>query len=244
MPQGRPVAIAAGIVMPLPGRLHLTATRDGNPAEDYRAAQAAGEAGAWKSLTAISDTMVLAINSANDLIRVEYRSSPRPQLAEVGISKIEHPVELPPTASAGLLYLATSDGHLMVLQANTLEVLADVDMGGIPSAAPRVTGKLVFQEVAGSELRIFKVDNGLVEVAKHPLQGRTLVGSPLSVGGDRSLAAFNDGTVLRFSGEGAIEGAPYQLGQEIKQGPLQIGGRILLLGIDGSLHIIPADSLK
>ncbi|MBL8817509.1 MAG: PQQ-binding-like beta-propeller repeat protein [Planctomyces sp.] len=243
-PQGKPVAIAAGIVMPLPGRLHLTATRDGNPAEDYRAAQAAGEQGGWKSLTALSDTMVLAVNSANELIRVEYRPSPRPQLAEVGISRIEHPIELPPAADAGLLYIATADGHLLALQATTLEILADVDLGAVPSASPRISGNRLFLEVGGTELRTFVIDNGLREAGRIRIDGRSLAGVPLRLPSDGFLAAFSDGTLLRINGDGVQEGDSTSIGQALRQGPVVIGGIPMLLAIDGSLHVIPAELLK
>ena len=124
-----PVALEGAVVFAMPGRLHVARRSSETPAEDYQAAQTTDQQRPWKSLTAISPTQVLAVTSDDKFIRVEYRPTPRPQLAELSVTSVPYVIELPPAVSGGFLFLATTDGKLVMMQASTLEVLADADLG-------------------------------------------------------------------------------------------------------------------
>ncbi|MFM7830854.1 MAG: hypothetical protein ACKPJD_03650, partial [Planctomycetaceae bacterium] len=102
-PQVPPVAINAGAVFAVPGRLHVTGLSGGRTAEDYLSAQTQNQQQPWKALVALSGTQVLAVTAANEFVRVEYRDTPRPQLAELSITKFPHNIEVPPTAANGYL---------------------------------------------------------------------------------------------------------------------------------------------
>ncbi len=239
-PQLPPVAIAAGAVFAMPGRLHLTATAGNTVAEDYRASQGAEQQATWKCLTALSDTQVLAINSENKLVRVEYRGSPRPQLAELSVTQMERPVEVSPAASMGLLCVATADGRLIMMQSSTLEVLADIDLGGVPSKSPVIAGNRVFVEIAGQTLRCFTFDNTLQPTGLVQLDGYTLAGAPVPLT-NGFLIARSDGLVMRLTSEGLPSDRQLHLGQTLSRGPVQIADQFVAVAVDGSLYPLPME---
>ena len=206
-PQLPPVALDGGVVFAMPGRLHISATAGGRAAEDYRAAQTQDQQQPWKSLTAISPTQVLAVTADNKFVRVEYRATPRPQLAELSVTNVPYVIELPPAVSGGFLFLATTDGKLVMMQASTLEVLAETDLGMIPGAVPKVAGNFVFVELANKEVRVFKIEDGLPPAGSFPLDGHALAGDPLLLSDKSYLIARTDGAMIRMNPDGTVSDA-------------------------------------
>jgi hypothetical protein len=242
-PQVPPVAIDGGVVFAMPGRLHISATAGGKPAEDYRSSQSQDGQQPWKSLTAISANQVLAVTGDNSFVRVEYRASPKPQLAEVSVTKIPQIIEVPPAAANGFLCIATVEGKLLLMQASSLEILAEADLGGVPSAAPKMVGEHVFVEVAGQDAKVFHIDNSLPQTGLFKLDGHGLAGPPLAVNGG-FLAARTDGLLMRLDASGAATETTRSLGQALQQGPLELNGQIIVIGFDGSLYIINPETLQ
>ncbi len=242
-PQVPPVAIDGGVVFAMDGRLHISATAGGKPAEDYRSSQSQDQQQPWKSLTAISATQVLGITSDNQFVKVEYRATPRPQLKEVSVTKSPHLIEVPPAAANGFLFLATVEGKLVLMQASSLEVLAEVDLGGVPSAAPQVAGEHVFVEVAGQDVKVFHIDNTLPLTGSIKLDGHSLAGSPLAVA-TGFLLARTDGALIQLDANGVPTGGKKSLGQSLQKGLMEVNGQIVTVGLDGSLYVIDATTLK
>ena len=241
-PQLPPVALDGGVVFAMPGRLHLATRSSGRPAEDYQAAQSQDQQQqAWKSLTAVSPTQVIAVTSENKFIRVEYRATPRPQLAELSVTNMPHIIELPPAVSGGFMFLATTEGKLVMLQASTLEVLAEADLGIIPSAQPKVAGGFVFAELANKEVRVFKIEEGLPPAAAFQLEGHALASDPLLLADGSCLVARTDGAIIRLNSDGTISDSIAKLGQSIQQGPLSINGQTIVIAMDGSLYQLSQD---
>ncbi len=240
VPQTAPVALKAGIAFALPGRLHLTALTGGTSVEDYRAAQTGNQQSAWKSLTALNDTELVAVDAENQLVRVEYRTAPRPQLAEISVTRMDHPIEVAPTTGHGFLFVATADGQLLMLQASTFEVLAEAELGGVPSQSPFVVGDRVFVAVAGHELKAFVTDNSLRQTGVLSISGNAVVGPPALLT-DGFLVALSDGTVSSLTAEGMPTDRTFNLGQSLSRGPVRIDERLLVVAVDGSLYALPAE---
>ncbi len=235
-----PVALEGGVVFAMPGRLHISAVSNAN-AEDYRAAQTQNQQEPWKSLTAVSPTQVIAVNADNQFVRVEYRTAPRPQLAEISVTKIPYEIRVAPAVSGDSLFLASTEGKLVMMQAATLEVLSEVDLGIIPSATPKIAGEFVFVELANREVRVFRIANGLPAVASFPLDGYGLAGNPMKLPDNDYLIARTDGKIIRMTADGTISDSVVHVGQEIQQGPLDINGQILVIAVDGSLYQLAAN---
>jgi outer membrane protein assembly factor BamB len=239
-PEVPPVTIKAGVVFACSGRLHLTAMAEGKTAEEYRASQNKNQQQPWKALVAINDTQVLALSAANEFVRVEYRESPKPQLAEIGVSRFPHPLELPPTVAGNFLFAASTNGKLLLLSTATLEQLAEQDLGGIPSARPKAAANIVLAEVASQQVRIFRAENGLTQAGNLPLDGHALVGDPLPVS-DGFLVARSDGTLFKLNPDGSPSDKSLKLGQQLQSGFLKIGDQIIIPGLDGSLYSVKPD---
>lgn len=236
-PELQPVALADGVVIAVSGRLHMTANRRGR-VEDYRAAEAVGKQASWKSLVALSDKQVLAINSQNEAIRVEYRESPGPHLFEVSKTPLQQAVEVTPAVSGELLFLATAEGNLQAVATTTLEQLGQVSLGGVANDSPVVSGNRVFVQVARRELKVFASDASLQQTASIPLNGSFLVGPPVAVNGGGFVGCFSDGRVLLLDQDGNATGKQILLGQAAQKGPFIIGGSLVVIGVDGSLYAV------
>jgi hypothetical protein len=139
------------------------------------------------------------------------------------------------------MFLATTDGKLVMLQASTLEVLAEADLGIIPSAQPKVAGGFVFVELANKEVRVFKIEEGLPPAAAFQLEGHSLASDPLLLTNGGCLVARTDGAIIRMNSDGTISDAIVKLGQSIQQGPLSINGQIIVIAKDGSLYQLSQD---
>ncbi len=236
-PELQPVALADGVVVAVSGRLHMTANRRGR-VEDYRAAQGVGQQASWKSLVALSDTQVLAINSQNEAIRIEYRESPNPHLFEVSKTPLQQAVEVTPSVTGDLLFVATAEGNLLALATTTLEQLGQVALGGVANDAPQTSGNRIFVQVARKEMKVFDSSPTLQQTGAVKLDGRFLVGAPIAVNGGGFVACFSDGQVILLDKDGNDSGKQILLGQAAQKGPFVIGSSLVVIGVDGSLYSV------
>ena len=128
-----------------------------------------------------------------------------------------------------------------MMQASTLEVLAETDLGLVPSAVPKVAGNFVFVELANKEVRVFRVEDGLPPAASFQLEGHALAGDPLLLPDKSVLIARTDGALIRMNSDSTVSDSIVRLGQAIQQGPLNINGQIMVIGEDGSLYQLDPD---
>ena len=131
-----------------------------------------------------------------------------------------------------------------MLQASTLEVLAESDLGMIPSATPKVAGEFVFVELANREVRVLRAADGLPPVVSFQLDGHALAGDPVLLPDKSSLVARTDGALIRINSDGTLSDSRVNLGQAIQQGPLIINGQMIVVGVDGSLYQLDSNVEK
>ncbi|MEQ9408336.1 MAG: PQQ-binding-like beta-propeller repeat protein [Fuerstiella sp.] len=236
-PQTQPVSLADGIVAALPGRLQMTAVSGTLNVQDYRAAQGVDEQTNWKSLVALNDTQVLAINSKNEAVRVEYRALPRPHLFEASVTPLEQSVDLAPAVAGDLLAVCTSEGNLQIMSTGTLELLGQVELGAVASASPFTARDRIFVEVGRRELRVFERSSELKQTGGMPLDGRFLVGTPVPVDGG-FVACLSDGHVVLLDENGNETQKKIYLGQDAQKGPIVTGDALIVIGLDGSLYSV------
>lgn len=236
-PETEPVSIGQGALVAVPGRLHLTADRRGR-VEDYRAAQGAQGQASWKSLVALSDIQALAITGRNEAIRVEYRTNPSPHLFEVSKTPLSQTIDFAPAVDGDYLCAATSEGNLQLMSTATLEVLAEVSLGGVPSAAPTAANGHFFVQVRRKQLKVFSAASGLQQTGELDLNGRFLVGAPVSVRGGGFVICLSDGTVMLLDADGNATAKSIQLGQQAQRGPIVVGSSLVVIGLDGSLYSV------
>lgn len=241
-PQLPPVSLGNAAVFAMDGRLHCVGI-SGVRVEDYRAAEGINENTSWKSLVALNETQVLAINSKNEAIRVELRTGGRASLSEISKTSLPDEIELQPTAAGDLLIAVTTEGSLQALSTVTLEVLGQAALGGQPSQPPVVAGERVFVDVARQELKVFERSGSLQQTGSIPLEGRFLVGPPVPVTGGGFVLCLSDGQVIVTDAAGNATEKMLNLGQAASMGPLKIGNDLIVVSIDGSLFSV-VDVLK
>ncbi|MFN8709462.1 MAG: PQQ-binding-like beta-propeller repeat protein [Planctomyces sp.] len=239
------VAIDAGVVFCLPGKIHLTATRGGQSVDDYQLAQDGSEPRPWKSLAAISGDQVVAVSSRNELIRIQYRTKPRPQLSEISITEMRHELDLAPAVGSGVICFAASDGHLLILDAETLAVRADTDLGGVPVRSPLISGNRIFVETADHRIRVYAVDRGFAMCGEFDAgeQGG-LVDAPMLLSDGAFVAARAGGQVCRMTPDGVPEADLLKLSLRLVRGPVKCGQSVIVVAADGTIHRLSEDLLK
>lgn len=237
VPDLPPAILDEGAVFAISGRLHLTGLSGGRRAEDFLSARNGDNQKPWKSLVALSGTQVLGVNADNELVRVEYRSAPSPALAEISTRAFQYQLEQPLAAGEGFVAAATADGKLVLLQASSLQQLAIQELGGVASGPPRISGGLVFVDVAGRGARIFQLDSALTPVGEIPLDGFSTIGVPLQTD-TGYLYARQDGTLFLVGEDGVPAASTLRLGQQLQAGFVRIGDHNVVTGLDGSLYSI------
>lgn len=235
-PETSPVALAGGLVVPMPGRLMLTGRRERT--EDYQVSRELNAQATWKSLTPISDTQLVAVNSDNQLVQIEHRTEPRSHLAQVSVTPLDGAVDVAPAAGGDYLCIATADGRLVLMRSLALELVKEVELDQVVSQPLRVAGDRLFAEVGNNEIRVFELTDELRLAGTIASNGASLVDTPLSLPSGGFLAALSDGSVLRLNPRGLPEGEPVQLGQRIQSGPIAVGSSVVVLSADGSIYLV------
>lgn len=235
-PEADPVPLAGGLVVPLPGRLRLVGKRP--QAEDYLVSDGVGTESSWKFLTVVSDTLLLAVNTNDQVVQIEYRETPGPHLAEVSIARLDGATEVAPTSDGEYLCVATVDGRLVLMRAQTLETVTERDLGEVIGRSPLIAGSRVFVEAGRRDVAVFELNDELGSVGTFPSPGGRLIDSPMALPGGGFLAAFSNGRVLRLNADGLPSGDPVDLGQQLQYGPIQAGGTVVVVAADGSLFFL------
>lgn len=231
-PEASPVPLAGGVVVPMPGRLSLTARRQ--RVEDYQVSRDLNAQASWKSLTPITDTQLIAVNSDDQLVQIEYREKPRPHLAEVSVTPLDGEADVAPVAGGEYLCIATADGRLMLMRSLTLELVREINLDQIVSRPLRVSGDRLFVELGDSQVQVIELNEDMETVGTFPKNNAHLVDAPLPLA-DGFLAAFSDGSMLRLDSRGLPQGEATVLGQSLQRGPISVGDTMLVLAADGGL---------
>ena len=233
-PETDPVPLAGGVVAALPGRLHLTAS--GRHVDDYRASSALNQHAVWKQLVAVSASELLAVNADDKLVRVEYRTRPRPHLAEVSITQIDSSIDVAPVAGGDFLVLVTLDGRLVLMRTATLEIIAEQQLDGVTDRPAVISGDRIFVDVGGREIRVFEPGEKLRSTGSIRLNRDHLAGRPMPLAEGGFLAALSSGRILRLDANGNPTGPAVQLSQRLQQGPVRVGDNVLVIALDGSIY--------
>lgn len=235
-PEVPPIPFAGGLAVALPGRLRLTATR--LQSEDYRIADADRDDVVWKSLVALNDTQLLAIRSDDQIIQVEYRSTPDPHLAEIGVTQLRSQVEVAPVAADGYVCMATVEGKLMMMRSAGLELVKEHDLQTVINRAPIQSGGMLFAQTADGAVHTLRFDDTLESTGSFPSPGGHLVAPPLALAGGEFLAAFSHGTVVRLDQQGRPTDQLDDLGQQLQLGPVTVDNSFIVIAADGSLFLL------
>jgi outer membrane protein assembly factor BamB len=238
--EASPIAIKAGIVLPLPGRLKIVLQNDGSPPEDYPARIEQGEKPKWRHLIPLDEDEFLAVNDSGRLSRIQFRNSDVPHLAEVNSVTLPQPVDIAPIVADGRLFVADAAGRLTMSDLSNLEMLSEIKLDAPASNRLWFVDGSLLVESSRKSLREFRVENGQLNPGwTLPLDGNSLAGAPLTIDG-RLVVALKNGDVLSLNPLDGKIVDELAINQPLALGLRKVGDLLVLPTIDGSLHRVGA----
>lgn len=238
--EAQPVSLASGVVAAVPGRLQIVGRASGGGrGEDYVAPVEPNRTVVWKSLAAVDDDQMVAVDTAQRLIRLQYRKTPVANLAEVAKMTLESPADTPLKVAGGRIFFVDGNSRLHVLDAISFETVASLTLTGRPTAGVWVAGDLVLVEVDGRKLQAFRLAADLQPAWTVDLEGGATAGEPLLVDGNFYIVQTDGRVQVVAAADGAVSSS-LSLTQAFDQGAFSFGGQVLVPALDGTLHRIDA----
>ncbi len=230
-----PVRMAGGYLLPLPGRLRLVGRPAGEPpAEDLPAPIGQNEPPRWLTLAALDETRAAVLSEQGRVARVQFGTAPVPHLEEITHWDAGSPVDIPMGVAGGRLFVIDSTSRLVMLDANSLEPLAQAVLDASPASAPRPVGGLVVVELKTDQLVAYEISGKLAKRWEFALQGGSLAGDPLMIEG-KLLIALSDGRVVWLDAKTGEATRTVGLDQRLSFGPQRWGENIVVGTLEGTL---------
>ncbi|HET6323769.1 MAG TPA: PQQ-binding-like beta-propeller repeat protein [Planctomycetaceae bacterium] len=230
-----PVTLAAGLVLPLPGRLRLVSPSSGQRvAEEQPAPLEKGKTARWKSVERISDTELVALDSANRLSRFQYRTDPERNLAETVTKELEKPSDTGVVVLASRVAYADTAGVLHFLDAATLEPIATHKLSAPAVGRLLTAGSLLLVETNDHQLAAFDASGPTKSLFTTSL-GQTGPCGPPALIGDHLVVANRDGTVMNIDPASGTLVARVAIGHPLAGGVLSVERHPVVFTVDGSL---------
>jgi|GEM_PF-2345180 len=240
-PNTIPIDLQAGVVVGLPGRLHLV-SRSGSTCEDYVLPVVEGQQETWTGIVRVDENHLICLDSSNTLRRIEYRSEPIMHLALAGEFAFETSVTMAPElTSDGNLLVVDQTGSLLSLNSTTLQTVASRKLDSLPAKPIRIVNDVFFVEQENGSLSCVSDSQQLKELWSLPLEGNTVTGKPL---------IFEDHWWIPTSDSGVLQVSPNN-GKLIKKhdtpgschgDPLLLNESPMIPLADGSLFFLSIDS--
>lgn len=235
--QADPVSIAAGIVLPLPGRLKIVGSDSSTAGvEDFLApVENQAEPTRWACLARLNGEELFALDTDGTLLKLQYRTTPVANLTQVAQTDFEQPADVPMVIDKGRLIIALADGRMQTIDASTMEPLSEIALRDPAAVSPWVLGDRLFVETAGYELACYDLSAKLALRWSLPLKDSALAGSPLAAD-DAVILALQNGEVWNVDGQGGNVRNRLDVGQLLHGAPERIGDSLVVFSIDGSLY--------
>lgn len=239
-----PIAFQDGLLFPLDsGAVRLVDPATGKDVVlPFQPQLAPGEKLKWLRPVVVGNEgreFVIA-NNRREIYRVGIKDMPKPFLDEFSSGQLDVDIASDLTAVGDVVYAVvhTSGGDVLKpISANDLSVGDDIDLQGTRVTwDPHRVGDTVMIVTDNKQLRCFKADQK--ECWEQPgVAYGTPAGLPLEEDGDYIFSS-RGGTVWRISGATGKEVSKTDLNEPLASGPIAFGGRLLLCGSDGSMHVV------
>lgn len=228
----QPVAIAKGIVCPLPGKLRLKAAQ--GRVDDYPMPTELGKDVKWSWLLPLDETHVVAIDSNGGMTKVQFRSSPTAHLKDVSAFKLDSPTLVKPAVGNDKIAVADSNGKLLLLSGSGFDEIGEFDLPSASTNELWIVGDRLFVETGRGHLYCFDISSKLVGLWDIDAPSG-VAGAPF-VSNGKTIVALQNGEVITVDGDGVVTDQRLSIGQPLRTGPFAIGDKLLTLAIDGSFY--------
>jgi outer membrane protein assembly factor BamB len=230
-----PVELAAGLVLPLPGRLRLVSPTSGlAAAEDQLVPVERGKSAQWKSVERISDKGLVTLDSNGRLSRSQYRTEPVRNLAEVVSKQLEKASDTGLVVVGPRVAYGDVDGVLHFLDAETLEPVATHHL--LAPAVGRLwfVDSLLLVEMRDHQLAVYDL-RGPTKLLFVASLGQSGPSGPPAIIRDRLVVANRDGTILSLDPSSGTVVSRHPLDQPLSGGVMVVEGHPIVSTIDGTL---------
>jgi hypothetical protein len=231
-----PEELAAGLVLPLPGRLRLVSPSSGASAVEERPAPLEkGQLARWQSVERISDTELVALDSRGRLSRFQYRTDPEPGLAEPVSKELEKPSDTGVVVLRSRVAYADTNGVVHFLDATTLEPVATHKLPAPAVGRLLTVGSLLLIETRDHQLAAYDATGSTKPLFAMAL-GQTGPSGPAALIRGRLIIANRDGTVVGVDPAQGTVVARAAMAEPLAGGVLSVDGHPVVFTIDGSLY--------
>jgi hypothetical protein len=236
-PQTAPVDLDAGIVVALPGRLHLVGSSGQEEVKDFLLPVVEGRHADWNSLTRLDGMHLLSVEDSGLMRRIEFREEPL-HLAEAGKLEPESPLVLEPLLTGnGRLVVVTEGKQLLEVAADSLQILSSRTLNSLPTGAWR-TGDSLFLQLQNDTLVCLEDREELPERWNVSLSRQTVAGQPLEQQDTIVVPVAPQGVWVLKKESGEIVRKVNTPGS-CSGDPMLIEGRVVIPLADGSLYLLP-----
>jgi hypothetical protein len=235
--QSSPLPLSGGWVLPMPGRLQISAKSGTKSFEDFLAPIGAKDPQRWLQLASGDDQQIFVLTENSRLARLQVRTEPVPHLAEASQVSIGNAVDVNFVVDRGKILLADAKGRVLLMDSASLETQAEIQLDKPASQTPWLVGGRLFVESGREQLVSCDPANKLAADWKLPLGGVSLAGAPV-LKTDRLVIALRDGQVWQIDPKTGEKVATSHVGQSIAFGPRSLGDAMFVGTLDGSLLAI------
>jgi outer membrane protein assembly factor BamB/TolA-binding protein len=237
-----PVEFSNGMLVPAnDGRIyHVEPSMGKQLSLPFQPAIEPGKTLSWQRPTVLpSGTQFLAVDGRDRLHLVEVVSKPKPHLAA------KKHVELPPGAlgpaavAGNRCFVATRGPKVDALVSYRLS-----DLGEYKETTTKV--RITWGPHSIGDAVVYATDNGQMHCVGSDHDERWAVdfkhgfavSRPL-IHQDGFLVATGEGVIVKLSAEAGEETGKANVGEPLEKGPYLVDGRLIAVGPDGTLHVLP-----
>jgi hypothetical protein len=233
--QQPPVDLAAGLMLPVAGKLLLRPNTGGPKVEPWQAPVEVELSPKWTHLIRTAEDEFLAIDAEGTCRRMKLRLGDAPHLAEVAVVTLEALPTLPLLSTGDAVILCDAERRVRKLDPAALEPQAEwTAPAELTGAAWRDDRLYVWDR---ETLRSLEGAN-LQEVWAQPLDGRQPIGTPVRVGDELWFVAAGGEVWSCDPASGAVRHTT-ALPQALSLGLVRVGDDLWGVACDGTLWQVP-----
>jgi outer membrane protein assembly factor BamB len=223
------------------GRIYWMSPAGKQLADPFQPPIAAEKPPEWRGVALTSKKTIVAVDSLGNFYQVVPQKGASPNLAERGVNKFPKPIRSGIATSGDLLGCVDDANVFHIWDAEALAAVSEIKLSSPASLGPVAASGHLF--VAAGDDELVCVNPQGKEIWRHPLKGQNVVGRPL-VKADAVHFVMASGLVraLRLADGGELWTLDTE--KSLSGGPIDVDGKLVVIGDDGSLNVVKVSGGK